>query len=110
MQGPPPLVNLGRHTIASTSHVVLESSVGQSALPPLKLTLEIGADVQGATLAARAGRIELVALGEASVIARLKYKSVLVKEHATGVSSVPYDPFKHRPSAPDREANVDIQI
>ncbi len=110
VQGPPALVNLDRHNIASTSRVVLDSSVAQRALPPLTLTLEIVADVQSATLAASEGRIEVVALGEASVIARLKYKSVLVKEHATGVSGAPRDPFKRRPSAPDRQASVDIQI
>lgn len=109
-QRPPALVNLERHNIASTSRVVLDSSVAQSALPPLKLTLEIVADVQSATLAAREGRIELVALGEASIIARLKYGSVLVKEHVTGVSGVPRDPFKRQSSAPDRQASVDIQI
>lgn len=109
-QGPPALVNLDRHSITSTSRVVLDSSVAQSALPPLTLTLEIVADVEGATLAAREGRIELVALGEASMIARLKYKSVLVKEHATGVSGVLRDPFERQPSASDRPATVDIQI
>jgi hypothetical protein len=46
MQGPPALVNLDRHNIASTSDVVLDCSVAQSALPPLKLTLEIVADIQ----------------------------------------------------------------
>jgi hypothetical protein len=110
VQGPPALVNLDRHNIALKSRVVLDGSVAQSALPPLKLTLEIVADIQSATLAASEGRIELVALGEASVIARLKYKSVLVKEHATGVSGAPRDPFKRGPSAPDRQASVDIQI
>jgi hypothetical protein len=110
MERPPALVKLDRHNIASTSRVVLGSSVAQSALPPLNLTLEIVADVQSATLAAREGRIELVALGETSVMARLKYRSVLVKEHATGVSGVPRDPFKRRPSAADRQASVDIQI
>ena len=89
---------------------MLDSSVAQRALPPLTLTLEIVADVQSATLAASEGRIEVVALGEASVIARLKYKGVLVKEHATGVSGAPRDPFKRGPSAPDRQASVDIQI
>ena len=110
VQGPPALVNLDRHNIASTSRLVLDSSVAQRALPPLMLTLEIVADVQSATLAASEGRIEVVALGEASVIARLKYKGVLVKEHATGVSGAPRDPFKRGPSAPDRQASVDIQI
>src|SRR5512134_205333 len=45
MQGPSPLVNLDRHSIASTSPVVLDTSVAQKVLPPLKLTLEIVADV-----------------------------------------------------------------
>lgn len=103
MEGSPAHVNLGRHNIASTSHVVLDSSVAQSALPPLRLALEIVADVQGATLAAREGGIEVVTLGEAAVIARLKYKSLLVKEHATGIWTIPRDPLKHQPSAPDIE-------
>jgi len=110
VQGPPALVNLDRHNIASTSRLVLDSSVAQRALLPLTLTLEVVADVQSATLAASEGRIEVVALGEASVIARLKYKGVLVKEHATGVSGAPRDPFKRGPSAPDQQASVDIQI
>lgn len=110
VQGPPALVNLDRHDIASTSRVVLDSSVAQSALPPLKLTLEIVAGVQSATLAAHEGRIELVALGDASIIARLTYRNVVVKEHATGISGVPRDPFKRQSSVPDRQANVDIQI
>ena len=110
VQGPPALVNLDRHNIASTSRLVLDGSVAQRALPPLTLTLEVVADVQSATLAASEGRIEVFALGEASVIARLKYKGVLVKEHATGVSGAPRDPFKRGPSAPDRLVSVDIQI
>ena len=109
-RGPPALVNVDRHNIASTSLVVLDTSVAESALPPLELALEIVADVQRATLTARDGGIDLVALGEASVLARLKYKSVLVKEHATGISCVPRDPFKPRPSAPERPASVDIPI
>ena len=109
-QGPPELVNLDQHDIASTSRVVLDSSVAQSALPPLELKLEIVAGVQGATLAAREGRIELVALGDASITARLTYRNVVVKEHATGISGVARDPFKRQPSAPDGQAGVDIQI
>jgi hypothetical protein len=109
-QGPPALVNLHQHDITSTSRVMLDSSVAQSALPPLELTLEIVAGVQSATLAAREGRIELVALGNASITAWLTYRNVVVKEHATGISGVPRDPFKRRPSAPGRQAGVDVQI
>ena len=109
-QGPPALINLDQHDIASKSRLVLDSSVAQSALPSLELTLEIVAGVQSATLAAREGRIELVALGDASITARLTYRNVVVKEHATGISGVPRDPFKRQSSAPERQAGVDIQI
>ena len=109
-QAPPALVKLDRHNIASTSRVVLDSSVAQSALPPLELTLEIVAALQSAMLAAREGRIELVALGDASITARLTYRDVVVKEHATGISGIPRDPFKRQPSAPDGRPSVDIQI
>ena len=80
-RGRPELIGVQRHNIASASHVVLDTRVAGSSLPPLELSLEIVVDVQSATLAARDGRIEVVALGEATVLARLKYKSVLVKEH-----------------------------
>jgi hypothetical protein len=110
LQGPPPLVNFGRHRIDSTSHVVLDSSVEQSALPPLKLALEVVADVGSATLVVREGRIELVALGEVSILARLRYESVLLKEHATSVWGVMRDPFRRQPSVADRETTVDIQV
>ena len=109
-RGPSALVDVDRHSISSKSRVVLDTSVAESALPPLELALEMVANVQRATLTARDGGIDLVALGEATVVARLKYKSLLVKEHATGISCVPRDPFKPRPSAPERPASVDIQI
>ena len=109
-RGPPTLVNVDRHNITSTSLVVLDTSVTEGALPPLELALEIVAEVQSATLTARNGGIDLVALGETSVLARLKFKSVLVKEHATGISCVPRDPSKARPAAPERPASVDIPI
>lgn len=109
-QSSPAFIKLDQHRIASTSSVVLDSSVAQDALPPLRLALEIAADVQSATLEARAGRIELVALGEASVVARLKYKSVLVKEHATGIARAQGDLPSDRRSGTNRRATVDIQI
>jgi hypothetical protein len=109
-RGPPVLLNVDQHNIASTSHLVLDTRVAGSSLPPLELALEIVVDVQSATLAARDGRIDLVALGEATVLARLKYKSVLVKEHATEISGTPPDPSETRPPAPERPAGVDFSI
>ncbi len=108
--GPPAIVRLDQHNITSTSTLVLNTHVAQRALPELKLTLELIAGVQSATLAARDGQIELVALGEASVTARLKYKSVLVKEHTTGLKGAPRDPFRHQHAAPDQRAGVDFYI
>lgn len=109
VKGPPALVNLDWHNIISKSHVVLDSSVAESALPPLNLDLELVASIKSAALAARDGFVELVALGDASVIARLKYKSVLLKEHATGISGAPRDPFKRQASVTERQ-DVDIHI
>lgn len=109
VKGPPALVNLDWHNIISKSHVVLDSSVAESVLPPLNLDLELVASIKSAALAARDGFVELVALGDASVIARLKYKSVLLKEHATGISGAPRDPFKRQASATERQ-DVDIHI
>jgi PASTA domain len=110
-RGPPPmLLKVERHNISSTSHLVLDTRVGGSSLPPLELVLEIVVDVQSATLAAREGRIDLVALGEATVLALLKYKGVLVKEHATEISGTPRDPSEPRPPAAKRPASVDFPI
>jgi len=111
MQGPPAIVRLDPHNIASTSYPVLNINAAQSALPELRLTLELIVGLQSATLAVQDGRIELVALGKASVIARLKYKDVLVKEHSTGVEGALRDPFRHERAAPDRQtADVDFPI
>ena len=110
-RGPPVLVKVDvPHSITSTSHLVLETREEGSALPLLELALEIVADVQSAALAARDGRIDLVALGEATVLARLKYKSVLVKEHATEITGTPRDPSEPRTPATERPASIDFPL
>ena len=108
--GPPSIVWLDEHNIASTSYPVLQIHVAQDALPQLRLRLEIIAGVQSATLAARAGRIELVALGKVSVIARLGYKNVPLREHTTTIEGALRDPFKHQRAARDSPSGVDIYI
>lgn len=107
---PSTLVNVDGHRIASTSRVVLDTSVAANALPPLELTLAIVADVRDVTIAARDGRIDLIALGQTSVLARLEYRSMLVAERSTGISGVSHDPFTPRSSASDRPASVDFPI
>ena len=110
-RGPPVLVKFDvPHSITSTLHLVLETSVAGSPLPPLEIALEIVADVQSAALAARDGRIDLVALGEATVLARLNYKSVLLKEHATVITGTPRDSSESRPTATERPASVDFPL
>lgn len=109
-RAPSTLVNVERHRIASTSRVVLDTSVAANALPPLELTLAIVADVREATVTALDGGIDLVALGDTSVLARLDYGGLLVKEHATRVADVPHDPFTPRAPASDRPASVDFPI
>jgi len=107
---PSTLVNVDSHRIASTSRVVLDTSVAANALPPLELTLAIVADVRDVTIAARDGRIDLIALGQTSVLARLEYRTMLVAERSTGISGVSHDPFTPRSSASDRPASVDFPI
>lgn len=110
MPGPPAIVRLDQHNITSTAFPVLNINVADRALPELRLTLEIIAGAQSATLAVRDGRFELLALGNASAIARLKYKSVLLKEHATAVEGAPRDPFRHARVASDQPVSVDIPL
>ena len=110
MSGPPTILRLEQHNMTSMSTLVLESHIADTALPPLRLGLQLIAGVQSATLAVRNGRIELVALGKASVIARLTYRKFLVKEHATTLEGAARDPFKHQHTVTDRPADVDIPI
>ncbi|MBA2548003.1 MAG: hypothetical protein H0V16_06015 [Burkholderiaceae bacterium] len=109
-KAPPVIIRLDEHCVSSTSQLVLGIDVAQKPLPELRLALELKADVQSATLAVREGRIELVALADASVVARLKYKNVLLKEHASGVNGAPRDPFRNQPAASERRTSVDFYI
>ena len=110
MQGPPAIVKLDQHNITSTAYPVLEVKVAEDALPELRLTLDIIAGAQSATLAVRDGRFELLALGKASVTARLRYKHVLLKEHTTSIEGAPRDPFRHERVASDQPVTIDIPI
>lgn len=107
---PPAIIRLDEHSIRSTSYPVLGIKVAGNALPELKLTLDLVADVRSATVAARDGQVELVALGAASVVARLSYKNVLLKEHATSVEGARTDPFRSQSGESDRKAGVDFYI
>lgn len=107
---PPAIITLDAHSIRSTSSLVLHTDVEQRALPELEITLQLIAGVQSATLAARDGRIELVALGDTAVMARLTYKDLLLKERTTGVEGAPRDPFRRPQAAPEQQAGVDFYL
>ncbi len=107
---PPAVVKLDEHTITSTLYPVLCIDGPPDALPELRLTLEIVANVPSATLTFHDGRIELLALGKASMRAQIKYKDLLLKEHATDVQGAPRDPFKDQPAVPGTAAGVDFQL
>lgn len=107
---PPAIIRLDEHVIRSTSYPVLGVNVGGKSLPDLRLKLELVADIQNATVAACDGQVELVAIGTATVVARLSYKSVLLKELATGVEGSRPDPFRSQRSGVGRPAKVDFHI
>ncbi|MBC8117958.1 MAG: hypothetical protein H7X75_00085 [Burkholderiaceae bacterium] len=107
---PPAIIRLDEHVIRSTSYPVLGVNVAGDSLPELRLTLELVADIQSATVAACDGQVELVAINAPSVSARLSYKSILLKEHATHVEGSRTDPFRRRGSRSDRKAKVDFSI
>jgi hypothetical protein len=110
MPGPPTIVRLEQHNVTSTPTLLLESHLGDTALPTLQLALHLIAGIEGATLAVRNGRFELLALDKASLTARLNYKKFLVKEHSTNIEGAPRDPFRHQRSVTHQRTDVDIAI
>lgn len=107
---PPEIVALDRHTFGSTMRLTLNTHMVDRLLPALSLTLQLWARVAGATLAIKHGRIELLALGDNSVTARLKYDDILLSEHLTRVEGAPRDPFKHRQVVRESGASADARI
>ena len=93
---PPSIIQLDQHSLASTSHLVLNTEVPDIALPELILVMVFSASVASATLGIREGGIELLALGEATVDARLFYGDLLLKQHAASVGGAARDPFRQR--------------
>jgi len=77
------LVALGAHDFTHTCEPVLKLYVADVGLPELKLTVELVAHFGGASLSIVDGALRAVAPGAASVIARLKYKSVKLKEKSS---------------------------
>ncbi|MGH6622603.1 MAG: hypothetical protein ACREBN_01460 [Burkholderiaceae bacterium] len=77
------LVALGAHDFTHTCEPVLTLYVADVGLPELKLTVEFVAHFNGVSLSIVDGVLRAAAPGGASVIARLKYKSVKLKEKSS---------------------------
>ncbi len=96
---PPSIIRLDQHGLASTSHLVLTTDAPNITLPELVLAVVFSASVTSATLGIRDGGIELLALGEASVVARLFYGDLLLKQHVATVEGAARDPFRQHHAA-----------
>jgi len=83
------VITLGEHDMTSTHYPVLTISVAKLPVTDLKFTLELVARFKSVKLAIREGRIRSFSPGEASAIARLKYKSVKLKEKSTPAWKLP---------------------
>jgi hypothetical protein len=83
------VVQLGQHDVTHTCDPVLVLRAAGLKLTELKLALELDARFKSVALSIADGRIMAAAPGEASVIARLKYKSAKLKEQSTPVWKLP---------------------
>jgi len=77
------VVTLGQHEQTSTHRPILTLVVAEQAVSDLVFTLELVVRFKSVKLAISGGKLQSVAPGEASAIARLKYKSVQLKEQST---------------------------
>ena len=77
------VVTLGKHEQSSTHRPVLTLLLGEQKVADLEFTLELTATFKSVKLAISDGRIRSIAPGEASALARLKYKSLKLKEKST---------------------------
>ena len=103
---PPSIIQLDQHSLASTSNLVLNTEVPNITLPELVIVMVFSASVASATLGIRDGGIELLALGEATVEARLFYGDLLLKQHVASVEGAARDPFRQQHGAKSSSAAV----
>jgi hypothetical protein len=87
--GQPTLISLGAHDLRHICQPVLKLFVADVALPDLRLTLELVARFNSVKVSIADARLRSVAPGDASVIARLWYKSVQLKEKSSPVWKLP---------------------
>ena len=83
------VLTLGKHEQRLTYHPVLTVSIGSLPAKDFPFTLELVAQFKSVKLEIGGGRIRSVAPGDAAAIARLKYKSALLKEKPTPAWKLP---------------------
>ncbi|MGB2817492.1 MAG: hypothetical protein WBC37_09760 [Burkholderiaceae bacterium] len=83
------VVQLGQHDVTYACDPLMELRKAGIALPALRLTLELDARLKSVALSVRDGRVVAAAPGDASAIARLKYKKTTLKEQATPAWKLP---------------------
>lgn len=83
------VVTLGQHDLTSTHYPVLTVSVAKLPAAEIRFTLELVAQFKSVKLAISDGRIRSVSPGEASAIARLKYKNVELSKKSTPAWKLP---------------------
>lgn len=83
------VVQLGQHDVKYSCDPLMELRKAGVTVPALRLTLELNARLKSVALSVRDGRVVAAAPGEASAIARLKYKKTTLKEQATPAWKLP---------------------
>jgi len=83
------VVTLGQHELASTHYPVLTVRVAKLPAAEIRFTLELVAQFKSVKLAISDGRIRSVSPGEASAIARLKYKNAELSRKSTPAWKLP---------------------
>lgn len=83
------LVTLGQHDVIAPAHPKLTIYSNGAPLATLTFTLELDARFKSVGLTIVDGRLQAVAPGEASVLVRLKYKAVKLREQSTPAWKLP---------------------
>ena len=81
--GKPTVASIGEHELRYTCAPVLALQWGESALPEIRLAVELVAHFKGAEMAVVDGRLASISPGSASVVARVKYAGATLAEKAT---------------------------
>jgi len=83
------VISLGSTEVTSTTYPILDISLGGTKLLDLKFTLDLAAEFRTLQLTVRDARIWSLKPGVASVVAKLKYGDLKLKEQRTPEWKIP---------------------